>query len=90
MAGIIGRRMMERDVTFTKVKVAKIEVKNGVQTLVTLPDEVIIGNANLEQAQRIVNKRYGEPIVVLERHANTETYELAVEDFVKYGRVKNK
>lgn len=90
MSRIIGRRMIEREVTFTTVKVSKMVIEDGRPKAITLPNEVIIGNATMEQAQRIVNKRYGEPVTVFECQAQTQTYEMPVEEFIKTATVKQK
>lgn len=83
-----GRKMMSKEVTSTMVKVAKIEVVNGTPKAVNLPDEMIIGNVSMDHAQRILNKKFGEPVTILELSTETKVYEMAVEDFIKVAIVK--
>lgn len=82
------RKMMTKEVTKTTVKVAKMVVENGVPVAQPLEDEVILGNVNLEKAQKIVNKKYEEPVTVFEVIADTEVYEMPVEDFIKLATIK--
>lgn len=83
-----GRKMMSKEVTSTTIKVAKIEVVNGTPKAVNLPDEVIIGNVSIDHAQRILNKKFGEPVTILELFAETKIYEMAVEDFIRVAQIK--
>lgn len=82
------RKTMTKEVTQTTVKVAKMEMVNGKPEAVELPDEVILGNVSMERAQRILNKKYGEPVTVFAVQPDTKVYELEVEEFIKVARVK--
>lgn len=82
------RKMMTKEVTFTTIKVAKMEMVDGSPEAVALPDEVLIGNIRLERAQREMNKLYGEPVTVFSVEPETHVYEMAVEDFIKVAEVK--
>lgn len=84
----MGRRMMTREVTKTTVKVAKMEIQEGVPVAIALPDEVLLGNVRLERAQRVLDKKYGEPVTVLQVLPETQVYELEVEEFIKIARIK--
>ena len=79
----MARKYITREITKTTVKVAKMEVENGVPVAVPLADEVIVGNVNMEQAQRQIKKRLGEGITVFGVEANTEKYKMAVADFLQ-------
>jgi hypothetical protein len=83
-----SRKMMQREVTTTFVKVAMIKMVDGEPKLETLPEEELIGNVSPEQVQRMMNKKYGQPVTVLEVFADTKVYEIALEDFIKYASVK--
>ena len=79
---------MTREVTKTTVKVAKIEVENGVPVAVELPSEVLIGNIRMERAQKVLDKKYGHSVTIIELLPETVTYEMAVEDFIAHATIK--
>lgn len=81
------RKIMKKEVTTTTVTIAKMEMIGGQPQAITLPDEIILGNVTLEKAQKIVNKKYGQPITVFKVSANTQMYEMPVEDFIKVATV---
>ena len=82
------RRMMSREVTKTTIKVAKLEMVEGEVKTIVLPDEIMLGNIRLERAQREMNKKYGEPVTVLQVIPETTTYEMPVETFIEHATVK--
>lgn len=83
------RKMMTKEITHTKVLVAKIgQDENGLPVAEHLPELVLIGNVTAEKAQKAASKMYGSNASVFKVEATTETYELAVEDFLKYATVK--
>lgn len=86
----MSRKMMTREITKTSVSVGKLEMVDGSPVAVMLPNEVFIGNVSQEKAQRELNKKYGEPVTVFELNTVTETYEMAVEDFLSVATIKIK
>jgi hypothetical protein len=82
------RKMMTKEVTKTTVRIAKMQVDNGEVKIVKLPEEILVGNVKQEQAQKMLNKKFGEPIAILEIFAETEIYELPVEDFLKIATLR--
>jgi hypothetical protein len=82
------RKMMTKEVTTTKVKVAKIEMVDGLPSAITLPDEVVLGNISTEQATKIMVKKHGQGVSVMSVEPNTITYEMPVEDFINLASVK--
>ena len=74
--------MMTREITTTTVKVAKIEVQDGVPVAVHLPDTELLGDVKMERAQRTLNKQYGESVTITELLVNKVKYEMPVEDFI--------
>lgn len=82
------RKTMTREVTKTTVKVAKLEMVDGEVKTVVLPDELMMGNIRLERAQREMNKKYAEPITVLQVIPETTVYEMPLEKFIEYANVK--
>jgi hypothetical protein len=83
-----SRKMMQREVTTTFVKVAMIEVVDGEPKMVTLPDEELVGNVSMEHAQRKLNKKYGQPVTILELQPDTKVYEMPLEEFIQQATIK--
>lgn len=82
------RKMMTKEVTTTTVKVARIEIQNGLPQAVSLEDEIMLGNVSQEKAQKHVNKKHGSGVTVISVTADTVVYELAVEEFIKIASIK--
>lgn len=80
--------MMTKQVTKTTIVIAKMEMQDGIPVAVSIPNEVVIGNIKIERAQRMVDKLHGAGATVLEVHADTETYEMSVEDFINIASIK--
>ena len=82
------RRMMTREVTKTTVTSAKMDLVDGMPVAVPLPDQVFVGNVKMDKAQKEMNKLYDHPVTVLKVVAETETYEMPVEEFIKLATIK--
>jgi hypothetical protein len=82
------RKMMSKEVTSTIVKMAKMEMVEGLPQAVTLPNEVMLGNVSVERAQKEVTKKHGAGVTVFEVLPETTVYEMPVEDFIKLATVK--
>lgn len=82
------RRMMTKEVTSTIVKVAKIDMVEGLPTAVELEPIILLGNIDSEKAQKIVSKQHGAGVTVLAVEADTKVYELEVTEFLKIARLK--
>ena len=81
--------MLTREVTKTTVKIGKMELVDGKINSVELPDEVMLGNKNMNQAQRHVDKKYaGDSVTVLAVLPETTVYEMEVAEFIKLAKVK--
>jgi hypothetical protein len=85
---MVSRKMMQREVTTTFVKVAMIEVVDGEPKMKELPEEELVGNVSMEFAQRKLNKKYGQPVTIIELFADTKVYEMPLEDFIQHAKVK--
>jgi hypothetical protein len=83
-----ARKMMQREVTTTFVKVAMIKVVDGEPKMETLPEEELVGNVSMEAAQRLLNKKFGQPVTILELFADTKVYEMPVDEFIQHATVK--
>jgi hypothetical protein len=84
----MSRKMMYKEITKTTVRLAKLTVENGEPKMFKLPEEILVGNVKQEVAQRQLNKKYGEPIAILEIFAETTIYEAPVEEFLKIATIK--
>jgi hypothetical protein len=82
------RKVMTKEITTTTVKLAKMEMLEGRPSAIAMEDEVILGNVSLEKAQILATKKHGAGVTVFEATANTNVYELAVEDFIKHASLK--
>jgi hypothetical protein len=82
------RKNLTKEVTSTTLSIAKMELVEGQPQAVTLPEEVLIGNVSMEKAQKEMNKKYGQPITIFKLEANTQTYEMPVEEFIKVASIK--
>lgn len=82
------RKLMTKEVTTTTLKLAKMQMVEGKPVATPLEDEVLLGNVKLEKAQSFATKKHGSGVTVFEVVANTNVYEMAVEDFIKYASIK--
>lgn len=76
------RKKMTKQVTQSTIKSASIEMVDGHPMAKKLPDIVVLGNVNVTKAQRIVDKEYFNATVI-EVQAETNNYEMLVEDYIK-------
>lgn len=84
----MAEKKMSREVTKTTVTLAKIEMVDGSPKLVELEPMVLIGNVNLEKAQKEANKKYDFQVTVLTVEADTVVYEMPVAKFIEIAYVK--
>jgi hypothetical protein len=82
------RKMLTKEVTSTTVKVAQLQMVDGTPQAITMDDVILLGNVSLEKAQKEVEKMHGKGVTVFELEANTQTYEMPVEEFIKVANVK--
>jgi hypothetical protein len=81
---------MTKEVTKTLVKVAVMTVnEQGLPVAEPLESIELIGNVSMEKAQKAVNKLHeGKNVTVFGVEPSTETYEMAVEEFIKLASIK--
>ncbi|HSW75496.1 MAG TPA: hypothetical protein VLG50_00480 [Candidatus Saccharimonadales bacterium] len=82
------RKMMTKEVTKTTVKLAQMEVVNGIPSAKVLEDKILLGNVSHETAQKLATKEFGQGTTVLSVQADTVTYELPVEKFLEIATIK--
>jgi hypothetical protein len=80
-------KMMQREVTSTRVEFAQLTVVEGLPE-VNKSVEELIGNVDQEKAQKILTKKYGNGVTILSLEVDTKKYEMSVEDFIKLASIK--
>lgn len=81
------RKKMTKQVTKTTVKIAKLEMKDGLPVAKEVEDEILLGNVTLEKAQRIMEKKH-QGVTVLQVITTSDVYEMDVEEFIKLATIK--
>lgn len=81
------RKTMQKEITKTTVKLAKMDLQDGQPVAVPLPDETLLGNVSLENAQKQMSKKH-QGATVFSVEPDTVVYEMSVEDFIKYATIK--
>jgi hypothetical protein len=82
------RKMLTKEVTTTKVKLAKMEMVDGMPQAKELPEETLLGSLSMEQAQKAMSKKHGQGATVFFVEPNTVVYEMPVEEFIEIAKVK--
>lgn len=79
------RKTIVRTITFTTIKSAKVGFEKGQPVVVS--NEVITLNGIVaeDKALKEVRKTYGENSQITEITTTDNTYEISVEDFIKYA-----
>jgi ribosomal protein L32E len=77
-------KMIQREVTFTNVKFANIQIVEG-QAVAQNQEAVIAGNVDTEKATKILSKQHGLGVTVLSVEANTKRFQMPVSTFVELG-----
>lgn len=81
---------MSKEVTTTTVTVAELIMENGSPVAVELPNETLLGNVSLANAQKALNQKYGRPVTIFEVQPETHVYEMPVEEFIQLATIKEK
>jgi hypothetical protein len=83
------RKNMSKEVTKTTVQIARMVTdENGMPKAERLEDEILLGNVSQEKAQKLIQKDKDFPVTVFGVQADTVTYEMPVEEFIKLAKVK--
>lgn len=77
------KKVMQKEVTQTTIKMARIEVLEGETKLVELPEVVQLGNVSKEKAQKWATKEHGAGTTVTHVEPNALRYEMEVLEFIK-------
>ena len=74
-------KTIQREVTSTIVKFARLSVVEGVAQ-VENTEKIFIGNVDQEKALKLLTKEMGSGVTVLSVEVDTQKYEMPVEDFI--------
>lgn len=84
------RKNMSKEIPFTIIKAGKFEVVNDLPTVTPLEPIKVLGDLTKEKAQKHMDKLHkGLKVIVYEATIITETYEMAVADFIKVASLKS-
>lgn len=84
------RKMMQREITNTTVRVSKMEVVEGKPVATELEPIELIGNQSLEGAQKQIKKMFpNENVQAFEVIPDTNVYELPLDEFIKHATVRS-
>lgn len=80
------RNTITRTIERTRIYFSAVEVQNGVPSFVAQPPIVVNGNYDMEQAGKLIKKRFKQfTCVVTAVEVTEQLYEISVEDFMKYA-----
>jgi hypothetical protein len=80
-------KMMQREVTSTVVKFASVLVEDG-KAIAIEGEQILVGNVEADKAQKILTKELGAGVTVLSVEADTQVYEMPVDEFIKLATIK--
>jgi len=81
------KKVMQKEVTQTTIKMARIEVIDGETQLVQLPEAIQLGNISKERAQKWATREQGQGVTVTHVEPNTLRYEMDVLEFIELARL---
>lgn len=82
--------MIKRKITTTTVEGVTISLdSDNVPEIENLPLETIKGKLSKEQAQKMLNKKYGKPVEIISYTQETKEYIMSVETFIENSSVTN-
>ena len=83
-------KMIQREITFTNVKFASIQIIDGV-AVAQNQEAILTGNVDAEKATKLLSKEHGLGVTVLSVEANTKRFQMPVSTFIELGEeVKEK
>ena len=81
------RRSIKKEVVSTVVKVAKMEMVDGLPTALVLPNVVLLGVVSPDKAQKEIHKLHGKNVTVFSVEVETDVYEMDVVEFIKHAKL---
>lgn len=83
------RKFMTKEVQFTLVKSAKMELVAGMPKAIPLNDLTVMGKINQDKALKEVQELHGSMAMVYKVEHFTKTYKMSVEEFVQLAEEVN-
>lgn len=86
------RKTITRTMATSKINSFTLEVKDGVPVAKALSPITVMGKASEKEAIKAVKEAYGKdvPVTIGEIEVTEETYEISVDDFMKYAKKVDK
>lgn len=79
------RNTIKKEIFYTTCRVAEMQVIDEKPTVVERDPERFIGKVSHANIARNLKKMYGKTLVPYDIQTESETYELSIEDFMKYA-----
>ena len=81
------RKTLVRTISTSTISAFKLSMVDGQPTIENLEPVTVLGKVNPEQALKALKAEYGKnsAVQVGKIEVNEDTYEISVEDFVKYA-----
>lgn len=82
------RNTIVRTMATSEIHACRLVVKDGKPEVENLPALTISGKATTKDAEKELRKVYGKstPVTVTDIKISEDTYEISVEDFLKYAK----
>lgn len=82
------RKTIVRTMATSTIHAFKLTVENGQPKIENLEPLVVMGKANEKEALKALKDKYGKnaPLTIANIHVQEDTYEISVDDFVKYAK----
>lgn len=83
------RKYMTKEVQFTLVRSAKMELVAGMPKAIPLDDMTVLGKMSQDKALKEVQEKYGSMAMVYKVEHFTKVYKMSVEEFVQLAEEVN-
>ena len=82
------RKTIVRTMATSKINAFKLTLENGQPKIENLEPLTVMGKASEKEALKALKDKYGKnaPITVANIEVQEDTYEISVEDFLKYAK----
>lgn len=82
------RKTMTKEITITTCKIAVLELVKGQPVVHELGEATFLGEYTETKLRKEASKRQGKDVAVYNIDVITKTYEMSVEEFMKYATPK--
>lgn len=86
------RKTITRTMATSKINAFKLTVENGQPKVENLEPLTVMGKATEKEALKALKEQYGKnaPVSIASIEVQEDTYEISVDDFVKYAKKVDK